>query len=161
MITVSGGIMAKVAVLHPPRQLVLFRVGETHYGLDIEAVGEILPVLPVTALPGAPAGVIGIADVRERVVPVFDLHWKFGVPTPGSNPEARLILVRAGEGPVALLVGAVEEVVTVAREDFQSVTTPGSVSSLGYLNGVVRRGDRLVLWIDHARLVPERMLPAA
>lgn len=153
--------MVAVAVLHTPRQLVLFRVAETHYGLDIEDVGEILPVLPVTALPGAPAGVLGIADVRERVVPVFDLHWKFGVPTPVSNPEARFILVRAGQGDVALLVDAVEEVVTVSREDFQSVATPGATSGLGYLSGVLRRGDRLVLWIDHMRLVPERMLPAA
>lgn len=153
--------MAEVAVLRPPRQLVLFRVGETHYGLDIESVDEILPILPVTAAPGAPGGVLGFADVRKHVVPVFDLHWKFGVPVPESNPEARFILVESAEGPVALLVDAVEEVVTVSREDFQPVAAPGKTSELAYLNGVLRRGDRLTLWVDHKRLVPKTGLAAA
>ena len=140
--------MAEVAVLRPPRQLVLFRVGETHYGLDIESVDEILPILPVTAAPGAPGGVLGFADVRKHVVPE-------------SNPEARFILVGSAEGPVALLVDAVEEVVTVSREDFQPVAAPGKTSELAYLNGVLRRGDRLTLWVDHRRLVPETGLAAA
>lgn len=152
--------MSQISLLHAPRQLVVFRVGETHYGLDIEAVDEILPVLPITPTPGAPAGVLGIADVRKRVVPVFDLHWKFGVPVPHSNPNARLILVQVGDGSVAMLVDEVLEVLTVARDDYQSVATPGSASGLGYLNGVVRRNDRLTLWIDQSRLVPGSVLEA-
>lgn len=146
--------MSEVSLLHVPRQLVLFRVGETHYGIDIESVDEILPLLPVTATPGAPGGVLGLADVRKRVVPVFDLHWRFGLPKPEPTGDTRLILVDSGEGPVAMLVDEVEEVLTVAREDFQSVLPPGDRSSLSYLSGVIRKNDRLTLWIDHNRLVP-------
>jgi purine-binding chemotaxis protein CheW len=153
--------MAAIAVLHPPRQLVLFRVGDTHYGLDIESVDEILPVLPITETPGAPVGVLGIVDVRKNVVPVYDLHVKFGVPAPNSNPEARLILVDVAGDPVALLVDAVEEVLNVQRDDFHGLTTPGSSSEVGYVSGVVRNGDRLILWIDHSRLVPGAVATAA
>ena len=153
--------MSDPAMLRTPRQLVLFRVGSTHYGLDIDAVDEILPMIAITPVAGAQDGVLGLADVRKRVVPVFDLHWKFGVPVPESNPEARFILVESAEGPVALLVDAVEEVVTVSREDFQPVAAPGKTSELAYLNGVLRRGDRLTLWVDHKRLVPETGLAAA
>lgn len=140
--------------LHAPRQLVVFRVGETDYGLDIDAVEEILPLLDITPLAGAPGGVLGIADVRKRVVPIFDLHWKFGVPKPAFDTRTRLILVEVDEGPVALLVDEVAEVMSVNRENFQSVATPGDNSGLGYLNGVFREESGLVLWIDHVRLVP-------
>jgi purine-binding chemotaxis protein CheW len=133
---------------------VVFRVGETHYGFDIEAVNEILPVLPVTSTPGRPAGVLGLADVRKRVVPVFDLHWKFGVPSPEANPDARLVLVEVDGSPVAMLVDAVEEVLTVSREDFQSFSTPGDSAGMDYLRGVVRRDRSLTLWVDHTRLAP-------
>lgn len=153
--------MSEISMIHAPRQLVLFRVGETHYGFDIEVVDEILPVLNITLTPGAPAGVLGLADVRKEVVPVFDLHWKFGVPRAANNPDERLILVETDSGAVAMLVDAVEEVVTVGRDAFHSVATPGRTIDIGYLSGVLRHNDRLTLWIDHNRLVPNGSLKLA
>lgn len=149
--------MPDVAMLRIPRQLVLFRVGKAHYCLDIEAVDEILPLLAITPVAGAQDGVLGLADVRKRVVPVFDLHWKFGVPRPVDERDSRLILVDAAQGPVALLVDAVEEVLTVQREDFHQVAPPGDHRGLAYLNGIVRRDDSLVVWVDHRQLVPEHV----
>lgn len=146
--------MADVAVLHTPRQLVVFRVGETRYGLDIDSVSEILGQLPITALGGAPKGILGIAEVRKRVVPVFDLHWKFGLPRPEMSKNTRMILVEVAEGPVALLVDGVDEVVTAPREAYQPVYTPGDRAGIEYLSGVVRLDAGFVLWVDHTRLVP-------
>ncbi|MGE3074360.1 MAG: chemotaxis protein CheW [Dehalococcoidia bacterium] len=150
-----------MAFLQTPHQLVMFGVGQTHYGIDIALVDEILPVLPITATPGAPAGVLGIVDVRKRIVPVFDLHVRFGVPTPASNAEARLILVSVGDDSVALLVDSVEEVLTVGRDEFQSVAAPGGRNDIGYLRGVLRRDDLLLLWVDPSLLVPARALALA
>ena len=147
--------MSEIALLHVPRQLVIFRVGETYYGVDIEAVEEILTLLPITVTPGAPAGVLGLADVRKRVVPVYDLHARFGVPRPADDGETRLILVNVDGASVAMLVDEVDEVLNVTREDFQSVSTPGSTAAVGYLSGVVRTESKLMLWVDHARLVPQ------
>lgn len=146
--------MPEPELLAVPRQLVIFRVGVTQYGVAIEDVEEILFPQVVTRVPGAPNGVLGLAEVRGRVVPVFDLHWKFGVPDPDDDLNARFVLVRTYEGPVALLVDAVEAVVNSRREAFQSVRTPGQSAGLGYLNGVFRHAESLVLWVDPARLVP-------
>lgn len=146
-------------LLDAPPQLVVFRVGETHYAFDIEAVDEILPLLPVTPAPGAPAGILGLADVRKRVVPVFDLHWKFNVAA-AAERDSRLVLVGTVQGQVAMLVDAVEEVATVSRADFEQVSMPGN-GDTGYLSGVVRRGERLVLWLDPEALAPKSFAVAA
>ncbi len=153
--------MSEIALLRVPRQLVVFRVGETYYGMDIEAVEEILTLLPITATPGAPAGVLGLADVRKRVVPVYDLHARFGLPRPAESGETRLILVNVDGASVAMLVDEVDEVLNVTRDDFQSVTTPGSTADVGYLSGVVRTEAKLMLWVDHARLVPHAVRSVA
>ncbi|MGE0598725.1 MAG: chemotaxis protein CheW [Dehalococcoidia bacterium] len=153
--------MSNVALLQTPHQLVMFGVGQTYYGIDIALVDEILPVLPITATPGAPAGVLGIVDVRKRIVPVFDLHVRFGVPAPATNSEARLILVSVGHESVALLVDSVEEVLTVSRDEFQSISTPGGRNDIGYLRGVLRRDDLLLLWVDPESLVPAQALALA
>lgn len=158
MITaVLAGVVtvSDIALLKTPRQLVIFRVGTTDYALDIEVVDEILPVLPITPVAGAAPGILGIADVRKRVVPVFDLHARLGSSRPADESESRLVLVDGDDGPVAFLVDAVEEVLTVPREAFQHVDPPGDRRGLAYLNGIVRHEDRLVLWVDHRRLAPE------
>jgi chemotaxis signal transduction protein len=52
-------------------------------------------------------------------------------------------------------VDAVEEVITVQGEEFQQVLPPGNREALGYLSGILRRDDRLVLWVDPLGLAPE------
>ena len=144
-----------------PRQLVIFRVAGTQYGLDIDAVEEILPAALVVILPGAPNGVLGLVDVRGKAIPLFDLHWKFSVATPERTLDTRFVVVRTHDGPVALRVDSVDEVVSCPANEFQSVSTPGHPAGLGYLNGVYRHGEELVLWADASRLVPSGVARAA
>ncbi len=146
--------------IHVPRQLVIFRVGESLYGLDIASVGEILPYSPTLPVPGAPGGVTGALDVRGVPVPVFDLHWKFAAPA-GDPDTMRYIMVNHMEGPVALLAGGVEEVATLDRHEYQTVQAPGETSTLSYLRGCVQRPAGLVLWVDPNRLVPHGLTAAA
>lgn len=153
--------MAEVELLRTPRQLVTFRVGETTYGLDIDAVSEILPLLPVTAIGGGPRGILGMVQVRKLVVPVFDLHRKFGVDRPSDERGARLILVEVAAGPVAFRVDEVHEVLTVPRTAYQEVPAVGSDEGVAYLAGVVQVGAELVLWVDHHRLVPSSIVKRA
>ena len=67
---------------------------------------------------------------------------------------ARLILVEVAEGPVALLVDEVHEVLTIPREAYQPVHTPGDTDALAYLCGAARIETGFVLWVDHHHLVP-------
>jgi purine-binding chemotaxis protein CheW len=138
-----------------PHQVVVFRVAETRYAIDIAGVDEILAVPPITPIAGAPNGVVGLVNIRGRIAPVFDLRWKFGVATNSEAQGCRLVLVETGAGPVALHVDSVEEVRTVGQGEIQPVRTPGASDGLGYLRGVLRRADELVLWVDHLTLVPD------
>ena len=153
--------MVEQAVPGIPKQLVVFRVGPTAFGVDIAAVQEILPLLPVTRTPGAPAGVLGLADVRSKVIPVFDLHLHFGLTRPNDSRETRLIVVDAGAAPVAVLVDGVDQVVNVDPADIQPARGQGSVSAPAYVNGVLRTADRLVLWVEPEALIPEPVQMAA
>lgn len=134
--------------------LVVFRVGPTGYGIGIDSVDEILLDLPVTPLPRSSRGVLGVIDVRGRVVPVFDLHGRFGADRRVPGPESRLVLVRLAEGPVALPVDAVDEVASVEASSVQPVEVPGRPGELGFLSGVVHHREQLVLWFEPGRLIP-------
>ncbi len=52
---------------------ILFQLGSDRYALPAGQVAEVLPLVALKALLGAPAGVAGLIDYRGTAVPVIDL----------------------------------------------------------------------------------------
>ena len=71
----------------PGEQLtvVLIRLGREIFGLDVETVLEIRPKEAITYVPRVPAWVLGVTNVRGRVLSVVDLQAYLGLP---SGPQA-------------------------------------------------------------------------
>jgi purine-binding chemotaxis protein CheW len=96
--------------------VVVFRVGPTRFGLDCRAVQEVLPPLWITPLADAPGFIEGVVEVRGQVVPVIDLRPRLGGAADGFHRRTRLLLVRPGAGPVALIVDQVLDVRPVSAD---------------------------------------------
>ena len=65
----------------------LFRVGGRLYGCDISDAQEIIPLRPMTRLPGAPAFVRGLINMRGTIVTVLDLRARLD--PSAAIPECR------------------------------------------------------------------------
>ena len=75
--------MADAAVV----RLLVFRVGNLVCAAEADAVREILPRLATTRIPGAPAVVAGLVNVRGTLVTVVE-GWKaLGQPAPADGGE--------------------------------------------------------------------------
>jgi purine-binding chemotaxis protein CheW len=68
------------AVTVEEQQLVVFDLGTESYGVDIETVREIIRMQDITKMPGTPAYVQGVINLRGKVTPVVDLRARFGLP---------------------------------------------------------------------------------
>jgi len=86
-----------------------FRLAGAHYGVELSRVQEVLRPLPVTRLPLGPPAIAGLVNLRGRIVTVIDTRVLLGAGWSGT-PAAGLLVVRGGEGPVALLVDAIGDV---------------------------------------------------
>ena len=86
-----------------------FRLRDAHYGIDLARVQEVLRPLPVTRLPLAPRSIVGLMNLRGRIVPVVDLADVLVRPAATAAP-AGLVVVRSSDGPVALTVDAIGDV---------------------------------------------------
>jgi chemotaxis signal transduction protein len=87
----------------------LFRVGDGVYGCDLAEAQEIIPLRPMTRLPGAPAFVRGLINMRGTIVTVLDLGQRLD---PAREPIASgaIVLVRHGDRLVGLVVDEVADV---------------------------------------------------
>jgi len=96
----------------PERRLLLFDIGGSVFACDMAAVREIIPFQRITRLPGAPAAVCGLINLRGTIVTVLDLGVRVGK-KPCNRENGSILLVPYNEK----LVGAgVDEV-----RDLQSV----------------------------------------
>lgn len=80
-------------------------IGDERYLLDLTAAGEIVSVVPVTAVPLTQAWYLGLANVRGSLVGVVDLARYLGLGETPIGAEARFVTFAPGLGMnCALLV---------------------------------------------------------
>ena len=113
------------------------------YGCDIDCVREIIPWRRSTRLPGAPAHVQGLVNLRGTIVTVLDLAARLE-PEAASIDESHdgrsIILVDHGSRVVGAAVDEVMDVQAIAPEPVEEVTggaRGGLVRGLGHLEGDV------------------------
>lgn len=73
------------------------RVGAGRYAIDVSDVREVEDRPAVTAVPGAPAGVVGVCNLRGAVLPVVQVDALLGQQT----EDGRFIVVADADGFVA------------------------------------------------------------
>ncbi len=122
-------------MIAPPT--LLFRVGATMYGCEIGATQEIIPLRPMTRLPGAPPFVRGLINMRGTIVTVLDLALRLD-PSRSAAPVAgaSIVLVRHGEHLVGLIVEEVLDVrVLEAGDDVRDEATSAIMRCVATVDG--------------------------
>ena len=122
------------------QRLLLFAVAGTVYGCEIGAVREIVPLRRATRLPGAPAYVRGLVNLRGAIVTVIDLAARLANGT--AADDGSVVLAEFGNKNVGLAVDEVRDVQVLPPERFEPATGDvargGIVRGLGHLeSGVV------------------------
>ena len=115
-----------------------FRIGGELFALPVAQVTEILRVRDVTPVPHPPFPVIGVINLRGRVVPLLDLRARLALPTPAPDAESRIVLVESQRRRIGLLVDAVERVAQLAQSAMQppeAETEPEEIRGLHVAEG--------------------------
>lgn len=104
-----------------PRVLVV-QVGPSAYGIPVGQVREVFRAERITLVPGAPALVRGIVNVRGAVVTVLELSVLLG--TPSAVTSTSVVLLEHGSRLIGLAVDSVRD---VRAQEALPLTTNGAV----------------------------------
>jgi purine-binding chemotaxis protein CheW len=137
-----------------------FLLGEEEYAVAIELVREVLKSPPVTEVPRAPAHVLGVVTVRGEVVAVVDPRRRLGLPDAAARGAgARLVIVDAGDGPCALLVDGVANVVRLRPGSVEPRPQGFGGAAAECLAGIGRERGRLFTVLDLGALLRRAAAP--
>ena len=158
----------KTAVTEERAQIVTFHVGQEEFGLDIGAITEAIRPLPITPLPRMPRFVEGVINLRGSIIPVVDLRKRFGLTEIRNDPrKMRMIIIRGalhGTGgpqkPLALVVDSVREVLHIPLRQIEPAPAAATGEQAGFIGGVAKAMDRLIIIIDITRILSGEELTA-
>jgi purine-binding chemotaxis protein CheW len=130
------------------RQYVAFRVGDEVYGLPIAEIEEITKQFPTTFVPRTADFLLGIGNVRGRIIPVVELARRLGIRGRGYDRDARVLIVNLDDEPYGLLVHQVLEVVRIPPEQMEE--RPGGFAGkrAEYIRALGRYQGELVIILN-------------
>lgn len=129
-------------------QLVTFSIGEEEFGVDILKVQEIIRTMEITKVPRAPHFVVGVINLRGKVIPIIDLRKRFGLSSREHDKHTRIIVIEINNMIVGFVVDSVSEVLRIPASTVEP--PPPVVAGLEseYISGVGKLEDRLLILLD-------------
>lgn len=129
-------------------QYVVFKLGEEEYGLSILKVQEIIRPLEITKLPNSPKYILGIVNLREDVITIFDLRLFFNLQSLEHNDENRIIVIKQNNHAFGIYVDEVHEVIRINKEQIKPQNELDNKINKQYIKGVAKVDDRLIILLD-------------
>jgi len=135
------------------KQLVIFKLENEEFGVDIASVESIIKMESITRMPNMPAFVEGVINLRGLILPVIDLHRRFHLAEAPASKNTRIIVAILESMKVGMVVDSVSEVLRIQDDAVQA--TPAMVTSVDttFITGIARVGDRLIILLDLAQVL--------
>jgi len=152
--------LAQPASSAPPSgttlELLEFRLASERYAVETRHVQDVHPLRDLTPLPCTPPFVLGIVNVRGRILPVLDLRKFFDLPERGLTDLHRIILVRGNDLELGVLADVIVGVRSAAAGSLQpSLPTLEGIRA-AYLKGIGE--ERLVVLDVDAILADPKLI---
>jgi purine-binding chemotaxis protein CheW len=143
-------------------QFCTFFLGDLTFGIEVQAIQEVIRYQEMTPVPLAPATVRGLINLRGQIVAAIDLRTRLDMPVRATGDLPMNVVVRTADGAVSLLVDEIGDVVEVDPGLYEPPPETLSGTARQLVTGVYKLHDRLLLVLDmSAATAVSATLPAA
>jgi purine-binding chemotaxis protein CheW len=142
------------------KELVSFRIGREDFGVDILMVQEIIRLPEITPIPNAPGFIVGVINLRGKIIPVVDLRQRLkilGNEPEGDSRKTRIMIIELNNRVTGFIVDTVVGILKAPASEIEP--TPDLVSSsieVEYIAGVIKLSSRLIILLDFMKILKPR-----
>jgi purine-binding chemotaxis protein CheW len=134
-------------------QYCTFTLDGLYFGVDVLKVQEVIRYQEMTRIPGAPAVVSGLINLRGQLVTALDLRRRLELQPRPADQLPMNVVVRTEEGATSLLVDEIGDVIEL--DDSTHERPPETIDAVTreVVRGVHKLEGRLLLVLDIERLI--------
>ncbi|TFE02779.1 chemotaxis protein CheW [Jeotgalibacillus salarius] len=129
-------------------KVIVFQLVNKEYAVPVQNVQSIEKIMHITRVPGVPAYVRGVVNLRGVVTPIIDLRKRFSLEDGTENEHTRIIIITVDGLDVGLIVDSANDVLDLPEDSIEP--QPNVVGSIetDFINGVAKIDRRLLILLQ-------------
>ncbi len=139
--------------LNKPFEVLGFKFGEHEYAIEISVVEMIVEESQITPVPNSKRFIKGVMNLRGRIVPVIDVRTILNIEYEEKS-ASNVIVARIDDTEIGFIVDKVTEVLWVEPSEMDTMIR---VEESKYFKGVVKKGERLLVFIDISEFIEDKV----
>lgn len=144
------------AVVYTPMQILSFVLDGDCFGVEISGIQEVLEYTSVTPVPRTPEFMLGVINLRGKVIPVVDLRRHFGMTVHEASVDTCIVIINVeidGENtPLGVLADRVKEVVEISAADISPPPRIGNRINSAFIHGMARYENEFIILLNLSRV---------
>jgi len=136
------------------------RLGTERYAVNVMSVREIIRPMEISPVPRARREILGVINLRGKIVPVVDLRIRFGLEFTGRTERTCIVVVQTrdsagGQKLTGLLIDEAVEVSSLNAADVEEAPSFGAGVDASYIEGLAKTKEGVTILLDLERLLGE------
>lgn len=130
-----------------------FTLGGELFAFETSYAAEVIRVPNLVRVPGVPASIVGIFNLRGEIVAAMDIRPMLALPVLPLAFDARLIVIRAADFTTAIMTEKVQGVVGFPLGMFEPAVKLADNSAREFIRGYINHDGKMALLLDMAKLL--------
>ncbi len=141
----------------------IFRLSDSQYGIEAALVREIFPLPELTSIPEVPPDIIGLLNLRGKIVPIMHLGCRLGQSHPVCHLSNAIILLEWQGLQVGMVVDQVQDVLTLTATHIDTNLEYGRSQAIPFMKGVTNHSEVPIVLLNPDTLIrePEQVVSLA
>ncbi len=137
-------------------QFVVFKLNNEEYAIEINSVDGILKYQELTKVPQTDELILGIINLRGKVIPIYNLKKKYYGEESEISDDTRIIVINHNDIIVGVIVDSVAEVLKISEKDIDLTDSIFSDKKDNSISGIGKLENRLLMIININELISEK-----
>ncbi len=129
--------------------LLVFRIGDGVFAIASLKTQEIIRSVDITRVPHLEKYILGITNLRGKILPICDLRHFFGLKNTIFDRDTRVIIAKFNQGSIGFVVDEVVDTIHVAVSSLEkNNSTVSSLQFDGFISGICNHQDGIIFLLN-------------
>lgn len=134
-----------------------FALGDEKFAIPVDCVQEVVEVEQITKVPHAPEYMLGIINLRGRILPLLDTKLKLGLQRTETTRKSRIMVLDLQDKDdrnlqIGAIVDVAKEVVELQDKEIQEAPEFENTKTSAPITGLVNNQGDITLIMDIAKV---------